>query len=209
MQTKRGFTLLEVLIALFIFTIVSLLLVTALRAVMDAALGAERKAVVLREMQIALLIFSQDVEQTVNRSVLSSSGAEMPAFIGSATSFTFTHTGYANPDASLRYSNFLRTRYDVHDGALWRTTWTALDQAPKTTFSQRALLNGVTGVHFQYLTRDGNFRDTWPIPEKDKEPLPRAVRVLLMMGGQGNLQQLYIIPVQTNEEKAPHVPPKS
>ena len=78
-QLKRkqaGFTLLEILIALFIFAILSLMLTTVLRRVIDTHAHTEQVASTLRDTEWALLRLSRDLESTVNRSVTDSSGSD-------------------------------------------------------------------------------------------------------------------------------------
>lgn len=196
MQNKeRGFTLLEILIALFIFTILSMILVVALRSVIDAQSGTEKNAERLRQLQISLLIMSRDIEQTVNRPVIAASGKEEPAFIGSPRSFTLTHVGFA----SSTRSTLQRVRYAWNDYSLWRMTWAALDQAPTSLPHSRRLLTDVVDAHFQYLDKDGRLQNQWPVDGQSKQPLPRAVKVFLTMSQWGKVSQLYVIPAQPSK----------
>src|SRR5690242_2240764 len=97
LQNKNGgFTLLEILIALFIFTILSLMLASALHNVIGIQTATENNADRLRKLQIVLLIMSRDIEQTVNRPVMGVNGKEEIAFRGTPLKFEFTHTGLAN-----------------------------------------------------------------------------------------------------------------
>jgi type II secretion system protein J len=65
MVRRAGFTLLEILIALFIFTIVSMILVSALHNVLNNQAATEKKAHQLAKLQIAMLLMSRDIEQTI------------------------------------------------------------------------------------------------------------------------------------------------
>jgi general secretion pathway protein J len=214
---KNGFTLLEILIALFIFTILSTMLVGALHSVINAQSGSEINAERLRQLQISLLVMSRDVEQTVNRPVVTAAGKEEAAFIGTPREFIFTHTGFANPTGTVTRSTLQRTRYGGDDNSLWRMSWSALDQAPQSQPHSRRLLTGVASVSFQYLDRDGRFHDNWPVEGEASQPLPRAVRVYLTISQWGKLSQLYVIsaqarktnqapPAQTQTEPAPTKP---
>src|SRR5580658_1720911 len=111
---SSGFTLLEVLIALFVFSILSLVLTGALRSVINTQSGTEKNAQRLRTMQLALLVLSRDIEQTVGRPVFGSTGQEEAAFFGDAKSFTFTHAGFANPASTVLRSTLQRTSYSFH-----------------------------------------------------------------------------------------------
>jgi general secretion pathway protein J len=198
---RAGFTLLEILIALFIFSILSILLASALRSVINAQSGTENSAERLRDLQHALLLMSRDVEQTVNRSIKIASGAEEDAFIGTSLGFTFTHTGFANPVGVPGLSALQRARYFYSGGELWRTTWPVLDQAPQTVGRPQKLLANVKEAHFQYLDQENQFQDKWPLEGRDPRIMPRAVKIFLSLAKWGEITQIYIIPVQSRTEK--------
>lgn len=196
---QTGFTLLEILIALFIFTILSLILSAALRNVIDVSAGTARSAERLRTTQIAMLMMSRDIEQAVNRPVLDANGKEESAFIGKPISFTLTRTGFANPTGVALQSSLQRIGYYWSEESLWRNTWPVLDRAPASRAHARRLLTDVTAVSFQYLDKDGHFHNEWPAEGQSKEPLPRAIRINLTISQWGKLSQLYVIPVQPSK----------
>jgi general secretion pathway protein J len=193
-----GFTLIEILIALFVFSILSIILMTALRTVINAQSGTENKAQRLREVQMTLLMMSRDIEQIVNRPIINTSGKEDPAFVGTSQSFSFTHLGYANPTDITRRSSLQRTGYEWRDDQLWRLTAPVLDQAPKTKLQQRSLLNNVTSVRFEYLDQKNRFFDHWPLENGD-QPLPVGVKLSLTISSWGELTQFYLIAAQANK----------
>lgn len=203
-KKMAGFTLLEILIALFIFSILSIMLAAGLRTVIDAQSGTEKKAEQLRDTQLALLVLSRDLEQAINRPVMTgdSNKQEQP-FLGEAGMLTLTHTGYANPTATAVTSSLQRTRYFVEKNALIRMTWEALDRLPKTVSHRRGLLNGVSKVQFEYLDYHGTFQKNWPGEGDNQVPLPRAVRVTLTIDNWGTLTQLYVLPMQNIQAQQP------
>lgn len=194
MTRNRGFTLLEILVALFIFTILSLILTGALHNVLNAVSGTEGKAERLRQLQIALLMMSRDVSQAINRPVLNASGKMEAAFIGAADGFAFTQAGIAFTETM--HSGLQRKAYRVQEEKLERLTWAVLDQAPTTKPHQRVILTDATDVHFQYLDKKGLFSDEWPLANDQSQPLPRAVRVYLTIAKWGSMSQLYVIAAQ-------------
>lgn len=194
-----GFTLLEILIALFVFTILALMMSRALHTVIDAQTNTENRAEALRNLQMAILIFSRDVEQTVNRPAMNASGTLQPAFDGAATSFTFTHGGYAMLDNVQSHSTLQRTSYSFHDNGFWRTTWVALDQAPGSTSNSRLLLTNVSEGNFRYLSKDGKLYSKWPVEGANNQALPRAIQINLTITKWGALSILYVIPAQVSQ----------
>lgn len=191
-----GFTLLEILIALFIFTILSFMMTGALHTVISADSGTERSAVRLRQLQVVLVRLSRDVEQIVNRPIKIANGQDASAFYGTPQGFAFTHGGMAGGQSKQHVLQ--RTQYIVSQNGLWRMVWSVLDQAansPKP--NQRQVLENVTAARFEYLDEKNAFHKEWPLSGTANQPLPRAVRITLTIADWGTIRQLYVIPAQT------------
>lgn len=193
---SAGFTLLEILIALFIFTILAMLMMRSLHQIINVATRTEERAARLRDLQLTFLLMSRDIEQATNRPIINATGQEEPPFVGDATRFSLTHLGYANVGSVAHQSTLQRSQYDWHEGALWRRVSPALDQAEETKWQSRRLLDKVVAVQFEYLANDGHLVKVWPITAKN-EVLPRAVKMTIRISDWGEVSQLYVIPVQT------------
>jgi general secretion pathway protein J len=200
MIQSRGFTLLEILIALFIFAMLSIVMIGALHAVMDAEAGVENSAARLRQLQFTLLIMSRDIEQAVNRPVINAFGKEDAALIGTYNGFTLTHMGVANAVENLATSSMQRTRYVFAGGNLLRMVWPVLDLAPETQARTSFLLKEVNDGHFEYLGNNNRFYNTWPIKEQSDQILPLAIRIFLSIPSWGKMSELYVIPTQSNKK---------
>ena len=193
---KMGFTLIEILIALFVFTIISMIMVSALHNIFNYQAETEKQAARLNELQLALLLMSRDIEQTINRPVLNTKGGQDGPFMGARQNITFTHAGFANPLGELHRSTLQRTGYIFKNENLIRQTWDVLDQTADTKTNSRTLLTSVTDLQFEFLDDKGKFQTTWPLSAQTGSPLPRAVRVSLTLKKWGKLTQLYLIPGQ-------------
>jgi general secretion pathway protein J len=186
-RNSSGFTLLEILVALFVFTILAAIMAGVLQHMLTTQTVTEKHASRLAELQIALLILSHDVEQSVDRPIRNSSGEKEPAFLGTPHSMTFTHGGVISPLSTLQ-----RTRYAFAQRALTREAWLALDPVSATAIHQRDLLHFVDQVSFQYYDDEHNAYSYWP-SRHTKTTLPRAVRVSLTLDQWGTINQLFII----------------
>ncbi|MEO8401437.1 MAG: type II secretion system minor pseudopilin GspJ [Gammaproteobacteria bacterium] len=201
LQSKKttGFTLLEIIVALFVFSIVSLIMVSALHNILNIQSGIEKKATRLAQLQIALLLISRDIEQTINRPVANASN-KIEGFIGTPNAITFTHAGLTNPFGQLNRTTLQRTHYQLEESNLIRVTWPVLDQTSETTADKRILLNFVTGLQFDYLDNKGQFQKNWPPLNQPNAILPRAVRISLALNNWGKISQLYIIAGQPSDK---------
>lgn len=201
-NNKRGFTLLEILIALFIFSIVSMIMVGALHTVFNSQSNTAKHADAITKLQIAFLLMSHDLEQTIDRQVTNAKGIAEGPFIGTHDTVTFTHAGFANPLGSQLQSTLQRTAYSLQNESLVRSVWPVLDQTQKTLPSYRTLLHSVTELRFEYLDSKGKFQNNWPIENQQQEPIPRAIRVTITLKNWGTLTQLFLMP-QTPKPQAP------
>jgi len=197
LHNKKGFTLLEVLIALFIFTIVAIIMTSALHNTLNIQTATEKHAQRLSQLQIALLLVSQDLEQTIDRPITDAKGSLQGAFIGTPTSITFTHGGFANPFGKLNRSTLQRANYHFEKNTFIRETWPVLDQVSRTLSKNRKLLEEVTDLRFEFLDGKGVFHNNWPAEQYPTSNLPRAVRITLTLKNWGKLSQLYLIQGQS------------
>lgn len=190
---SAGFTLLEILVALLIFSILSMLMIGGLHSVISAQGRTTTHALRLHQLQLTFLTMSRDIEQAVNRPVLINNGKEESAFFGNARTFTFTHLGIANSANTVARSTMARTRYSFYENYLWRITWPVLDQAPGTLSHAKRLL-AANSVTFRYVDKKGGFHAVWPVEGQDNQPLPRAIEVHLNLPKWGEASQIYVLP---------------
>lgn len=195
-QSKyQGFTLVEILVALFIFTIISMILMSGLHNLITIHSGTEKSAERLRQLQLAMLLVRRDVEQTVNRPIVNASGKAERAFIGTPYGFTFTHLGLANPMGVAVQSSMQRTSYFLRKDSLYRQVWNAVDATVGTHSYTKILISGITRAEFAYLDHNKQFRNQWPQQGQANQGLPRAVKLTLVIANWGALTQIYVIPV--------------
>ncbi|HEX2549821.1 MAG TPA: type II secretion system minor pseudopilin GspJ [Gammaproteobacteria bacterium] len=192
MHNKSGFTLLEILMALFIFTIVSIMMVTTLHTVFDSQTVTAKNAEKTSKLQLSLLLMSRDFEQAIDRPITNAKNIYEGAFIGSPRTVTFTHGGWANPKGQEQRSTLQRTKYAIENHQLIRSVWTVLDQSAKTLPTRRVLYDKVSDLRFEYLDEDGKFQNNWP-QENRQTSLPVAIRVSLTLEDWGKITQLYLL----------------
>lgn len=199
---QSGFTLMEILIALFVFSIVSLMLATSLHHIISLQSATEKTAARLRAMQMTLVLLSHDIGQAMNRPVVNTNNHEEAALIGDEHKFSLTHDGLANPLSLSRQSSLSRTQYYFEHHQLWYARTEVLDAAPHTKIYRRMLLDDVQDVQFSYLSSDHHFVRAWPYTRDQNVPLPRGISVTITLNDWGRVTQLYLLPQTTDSSKS-------
>lgn len=189
---RSGFALLELLVALAIFAVVSAIAYGALASVVGAREGIERASARTREIQLAVAALERDLRQATARPVRGNAGEQLPALAGSSTTLELTHAQFARPQAEAR-AQLSRTGYAAPSGVLQRSAYVVLDRAPSTRPLLRELAGSVSSARFRYLDHAGNWRESWPPrdgPERDPADLPRAVEFRIAFDDWGEVARL-------------------
>jgi len=150
---ERGFTLVEVLIALAITVFVAAASYTGISSTLTGAEQLRGASERTGDLNRALSLLSRDLRQFSNRSVRDEFGAMQPALSGGPLAFyplSLTRDGWTN---SLRQprSELQRVFYYLEDDALWRAYYTVLDRAVDAEPQRMQLLRGVNAMELRFL----------------------------------------------------------
>jgi general secretion pathway protein J len=211
-ETTRGFTLVEVLIALAITAFVSMIAYTGLSTVMTGTERLRENSERIYEVNRAFTILSRDLRQFVPRPVRDEFGELEPALSGGAAArfaLSFTRTGWHNPNAHPR-SNLQRVNYRLEEGELWRDSYPVLDRTSDTEPQSVMLLEGVDDFKLLFLgSLDGlqiqtggstldtsNWAENWVGDTSSPEaelPAPVAVEINLQLRDWGEMKRIYAL----------------
>ena len=199
-----GFTLLELLIALAIFGLLSVMSYSGLKSVLDQHAGTDEAADRLGELQKIYLVMQRDIEQIVPRPVRSEYGDPLPALEGGEV-LQFTRGGWSNPLQRPR-SSLQRVGYAFQDNELVRYTWQVLDRAQDSLPLQQPLTGAVSNMSVRYLSTEDAWHANWPPDDTDAQvitggqsaeqltELPKAVEMTLEHDHLGELVWLFRLP---------------
>ncbi len=194
---SRGFTLLELLVALAIFGLIAVMSYSGLSAVLNQQSQTEVAAERLSELQKTYLIMQRDIEQMVPRPMRDEFGDEQAALVGGDT-LRFTRGGWSNPVGYPR-SNLQRVGYAYDDEQLKRYSWAVLDRAQDSEPLEQPLVH-VEGMAIRYLAANDEWQEQWPAAsaaantEEPPADLPKAIEVTIEHAEFGPLVWLFQLP---------------
>lgn len=196
----QGFTLLELIIAISIFSMISVMAYSSLKTVLNAK---EANSIISKRVaasQIAFLRMTNDLRQTVSRTIRDGFGSKIAAMqtdqLGENT-LEWTTAGYSNP-AQFKRSTLQRITYSLIDNNLVRATWPVLDRAQNTEKNDLVLLSNVESLEWRFYDETDNWDTSWPPTSASSgtslNSLPRAIEVKLTLSDIGEVRRLVLLP---------------
>jgi general secretion pathway protein J len=189
MTRQQGFTLVEMMIALLIFGIVSAAGVALLTSAVRAQAAAGRKLDDLSALQQLDAILTADLAQAVPRPTRDEAGTLRPAFEGGTGEplLRLVRTGWENPDNAAR-PGLQKVEYRLTDGVLDRVAYPMLDGAAPLPSAR--LIDRVAGVKLRYRVA-GAWSDVWQ--GKPDRPLPDAVELRVTRNNGAAFRELFLV----------------
>ncbi|HXI86455.1 MAG TPA: type II secretion system minor pseudopilin GspJ [Parvularculaceae bacterium] len=210
-RREQGFTLVEVLVALFVFGLVAAGCVYSLRLAINTRdeLGATDKR--MAEFETARAIIRDDMLQLADRKVRDEFGSFAgPAFLGGQELeltrrapegekllLAFVRRGWVNPEARAPRSTLQYIEYILKDGAFIRRTRPYLDDARGEPRVERILFRNVQSADISFLAGEAGGALDWTPgwPERGAQVFPRAISVVTNTPRYGRIEQRFWIGV--------------
>ena len=209
---SKGFTLVEVLIAMAITALVAVVAYSGLSAAISGAESLRSASVRAHDIHQTRGLLSSDLRQTVNRPVIDEFGQVAPALSGGELArdmLSLTRAGWHNSPAAPR-SGLQRVHWWLEDDQLWRGYYPVLDRTAGTESIETLILDEVTRFEVRFLPALGmiesdrddvidrrNWQENW-IADLSRPGLtptpPAAVEVVLDISGLGEVRRLYVLP---------------
>ena len=188
---EAGFTLIEMLIALVIFGMITAAGVTLLTLTVRTQEMSERVLDTVGALRRTDALLNADLAQAAPRIRRNGDGQPVPAFTGGTGSdallMAFVRRGWE--DETAFRSSLQRVEYRIREGRLERWRYDAVDGEGRPV--AMPLLERVRSVRLRYRERDGAWRDRWD--PTDPARLPTAVELVSDSEGQGQVRQLFLV----------------
>jgi general secretion pathway protein J len=191
-----GFTLIEVMVALAVFGVMSLLAYLSLGQTLANADMLTDRMDRLQSVQRTISYLSSELLQAAPRPVRVELGnapvAALRSSLGSDFSLQLTHGGWPNP-AGVPRSTLQRTAYRIEDGELIRYHWNVLDRTVNNLPVTTVMLEDVDSLAFRFLNVNDEWIGQWPplaAQAGSGANLPRAVEIVLVLPDEGEITRM-------------------
>ena len=198
---QSGMTLLEVLIALVIFTIIAVAGYSGLHQGVAVQQQLQQQQQYWRRLDAVMLMIEQDLEQARKlaprlplwdaiafRGYSNSQSAAMGEFV------KLTRGGHQSFQAG-NVSPYLRLAYRLRNGVLYRAVWPGLNLPENEQGAESELLVGIKEIQLRYLQDNHLWVDSWPLrfTAEESVTMPRAVELTLTMVNNATYKRIFYV----------------
>ncbi|MBX3672800.1 MAG: type II secretion system minor pseudopilin GspJ [Burkholderiales bacterium] len=194
---SRAFTLVELLVALAIFALLSTFAYRSLAVMLDGREALDRDSRKWRDLALFVGRFERDVQAALDRPATGPSGtlqAPVSSLLdlggGAATGLALTRSGAA------LYANALsapqRVGYRLAEGRVERLSWPGVDAGPRAEPVITPVLEDARALAFRFMDRNLEWRRDWALPAS--QGLPLAVEMTVELAGGERIVRVVDIP---------------
>ena len=193
-----GFTLVELLIALAIFALISAFAYRGLTVLLESRAALANESRKWRDMALFVGRVERDLGAVLDRKAKNTYGADQ-APVTSVVDFgpnpvpgvSLTRSGGGLQDNALAAPQ--RVAYRFVDGRVDRLAWPAVDSAPRIDPTAMKVLDGVRALSFRFLDPRGEWRPTWGLPGST-DAMPAAVEMTVELASGERIVRLVDLP---------------
>lgn len=167
MRRARGLTLVELLVAIAIFGVLSGFAYRALTVVLESRGRVEQENRKWREIALFFNRLEQDLAASAPRPVREANASLSPALVGNPmpngaadAAVVLTRTGFAVDPRAIEPPR--RIGYRLRGGVVEMLYWSGLEVAPRSEPRAVAVLFNVSALDLRYFDRRGQWHRAWP-----------------------------------------------
>jgi general secretion pathway protein J len=162
---QHGFTLLELLVAMFIAAVIFAMGYGVVNQALKSRAALQDQQAKLLELQTTFRVMEQDFVQLAPRPIRQPVGDQfLGALVASSSIQPFaslTRSGWANP-SGLQRPALQRVAYYFENGTLRREHWSVLDPTQTSPTQKRELMSHLKSVTLRYMDLGKNWQPQWP-----------------------------------------------
>jgi len=191
----KGFTLLEVLVAVSIFALISLASFSLFNTVITSEEKSSKRIDSMSDIQRAFILIERDFLQIARRSLRLNGDSPLSNFIhtdgsnfeSTSQSIGFVRNGWTNPGLLLPRSDMQSVAYQVNEETLERIHFNFVDASLSEEPKVRKLLKGVNDISFEFY-----YGNKWN-KTYEGSGLPRAISIELDTQEFGVLKRKFLL----------------
>lgn len=200
-DVNRGFTLIEVLVAITIMAIIATLTGQALHTATTSSEATNDAVKRLSSVDRTWTLIEADLRNALPRAITPSMGEPIPALIANRSSDYWLRVfrgGVVNPLHAPR-SELIRIGYRLTDNVIWRDTWVNIASVDDRDALKQKLMTDVKDIVIRVLTNSatsiaaGPWVQDWPSSGITPNTLPRALEVTIQTEDYGEMKRLFPI----------------
>lgn len=203
---QKGFTLIEIIVAIGIFSLLSMGCYLTARGVISSRDRIIYNSDKIREFSRGFRIIDDDFKHIIVRGILDENGGLNPSYEKNPNDYEnmaieFSRTGYRNP-LYLKRSKIIRVAYSVSDDLeekqlislgfseeeakklkdgkhLIRYVWPVLDRGDDNEPVMQLILKNIESFDVEYFNDEKNWLPDWPLTtnEDDQNVIPSALKI--------------------------------
>lgn len=188
---QSGITLLELLVVIAVFAIMSATAYSSLQSSLKAEENFDRSMKELETVQMSLAIFQRDIMQLSPRAVRDAlGGTESAIVLFNGQDLLFTRGGNFS-SLKLDQTELTRVAWSLRDEQLIRSYWRRLDSTQGDQPLSASLLSNVSNMQIRVLDQNGIWHLDWPIKAGARI---RALELTLELEDWGEIRRLFATP---------------
>ncbi|MGI5310165.1 type II secretion system minor pseudopilin GspJ [Rheinheimera sp. WS51] len=204
LKYRRGFTFIEMLLAIAIFALVGLASISVLTSVSKSDELSRESGQRLIEIQRTMLMLERDFMQISARHVrINGEAAEKNRLVGEQYllnsedhGISFSRQGWRNPGMILPRSELQAVAYRLQEGSLQRLFTLYPDAVTGTEPRVQVLQTDLTGFEIEYFNGD-KWLKRW-----QDSMMPSAIKVILVHTYLGQIERIFMLPDGLTAEAA-------
>lgn len=183
MNKAKGYTLIEVMIALLVFSILATMTTGVLRRVLDQYRHIQDHYRIMQQTNKVITTLQYQTQFYVKHTMKTADNRQFPAFIGQHDYCEWTYT--SPPDTQLN-----RVAYVCSGNQLIQRVWPS-KPGERNQFLEKKLLSGLTQCHFRYANIENKVTGHW---SSDKDENPHGLQIMLAWGPKQTLDFWFSLP---------------
>lgn len=199
-QHQRGFTLMEVLVAIAVTAIIAGMAASAFNSAELAHRRTQKTLQNIQRLDRAWLTIESDLRNALGKTMATAYGEAIPAMVIDESQeewLTLLRGGRPNPMHFYR-SEMARVRYKIEDEILVRELWNDPANMDENLVQTQKLLDGVEEMRVKILppgarsVKEGPWLDEWP-PSQALAALPKALEITMVLKDKGEITRLFAL----------------